>query len=283
MSAFRLLLLLFLWPLLCTCVQQQMRAQVRESRVVVLDIGHWYKPGLGGQGARTPDARYGAIEECEFWYRYVIYTKRVIEQAGYEVRICNRADIPTDAKLAKAAQEAGVHHVKTPLPNAVYRSKQHPRRIAVGMLSVNWALDQKPACVVFLHHNSRTDNWQVYTKGAMYCNAEGTSLAEALAAEMNTRIFDHGMPNHGEPCGIIIRNDGRRGGGDWLNACNESYVPAVITESAFLSNPEHAAFLGKHANAVRYAETVGRGIVTYLHTRNRRGEIKKPLDSYPRG
>lgn len=283
MTAFRLFLLFLLMPLLCTCMQQQMRAQVRDSRIVVLDIGHWYKPGLGGQGARTPDARYGAIEECEFWYRYAIYTKRVIEQAGYEVRICNRADMPADAALAKAAREAGVHHVKTPEPGAIYRSTQHPHRIAVGMLSVNWALDQKPACVVFLHHNSRTDDWQVYTKGAMYCNSVGTSLAEALAAEMNASIFDHGMPNHGESCGIIIRDNGRRGGGDWLNACNESYVPAVITESAFLSNPEHAAFLGKHANAVRYAEAIGRGIVNHLNTRGTKQELRRNADTYPRG
>lgn len=283
MSAFRLLLLFLLLPLLCTCTQQRLRAQVRESSIVVLDIGHWYKPGLGGQGARTPDARYGAIEECDFWYRYAIYTKRIIEQAGYEVRICNRADEPTDAKLAQAARAAGVHHVKSPEPTGIYRSKYHPNRMAVGMLSADWALDQRPACVVFLHHNSRTDDWQVYTKGAMYCNAVGTSLAEAMAAEMNASIFDHGMPNHGEPCGVIIRDNGRRGGGDWLNTCNESYVPAVITEAAFLSNPEHAAFLGKHANAVRYAEAIGRGIVTYLNTRGTGKEIRQSADHYPRG
>lgn len=283
MTAFRFLLLFLLMPLLCTCMQQRMRAQVRDSRVVVLDIGHWYKPGLGGQGARTPDARYGAIEECDFWYRYAIYTKRVIEQAGYEVRLCNRADVPSDPVLAKAAQEAGVYHVKSSEPNAIYRNNYHPHRIAVGMLSVNWAMNQRPACVVFLHHNSRTDDWQVYTKGAMYCNAVGTSLAESMAAEMNASIFDHGMPNHGEPCGVIIRDNGRRGGGDWLNACNESYIPAVITESAFLSNPEHAAFLGKRANAIRYAEAVGRGIVHYLNTRGTKQELRHPADSYPRG
>lgn len=274
---------MLLMPLLCTCMQQRLRAQVRDSRVVVLDIGHWYKPGLGGQGARTPDARHGAIEECDFWYRYAIYTKRVIERAGYEVRLCNRADVPSDPVLAKAAQEAGVHHVKSPEPNAIYRSTHHPHRIAVGMLSVNWALNQQPACVVFLHHNSRTDNWQVYTKGAMYCNVEGTSLAESMAEEMNASIFDHGMPNHNDRCGVIIRDNGRRGGGDWLNACNESYVPAVITEAAFLSNPEHAAFLGKRANAIRYAESVGRGIVHYLNARGTKKEIRKGAETYPRG
>lgn len=269
--------------LLCGCTAQRLRAQARDSRLVVLDIGHWYKPGLGGQGARTPDARYGAIEECEFWYRYAPYTKKIIEQAGYEVRLCNRADTPTDTTLAKTAREAGVHQVKTPEPNAIYRSKHHPQRIAVGMLSVNWALDQQPACVVFLHHNSRTEHWQVYTQGAMYCNATGTPLAETLAAEINTSIFDHGMPNHGDSCRVIIRDNGRRGGGDWLNACNEHYVPAVITEAAFLSNPEHAAYLGKHTNAIRYAEAIGRGIVNYLNTRGTRQEKRHPAGNYPRG
>ncbi|MGN0828263.1 MAG: N-acetylmuramoyl-L-alanine amidase [Akkermansia sp.] len=265
----RFLLFLLLPLLLGGCVQQQMRAQVRHSRVVVLDIGHWYKPGAGGQGARTPDARYGALEECEFWYRYCLYTKRVIEAAGYEVRICNRAALPTDPALRRAAETAQVHQVNTPEPGAIYRSKHHPKRMAVGMLSADWALDQNPACVVFLHHNSNSERWQVYNKGAMYCNAEGAALAFALAAEIDRSIFKGSPPmeNHGEPCGVILRNDGRRGGGDWLNTCNESYVPAVITEAAFLSNPEHARFLGSRQGAIRYAEAVGRGIVNYLNAR----------------
>ena len=251
----------------CSCTEMRMRAQVRESRTVVLDIGHYYHPERGGQGARTPDARYGNIEECEFWYRYARYTKAVIEQAGYTCLICNRGSMPKNAALAAAAKAAGVHHVNTPEPTAVYRSRHHSNRMAVGMLSADYALDQKPAAVVFLHHNSMTDDWQVYNKGAMYCNNEGLDLAFAMRKVMNSRIFDHGMPNHGVPCEVIIRNDGRRGGGDWLNTCNESYVPAVITEAAFLSNPEHAEFLSKHANAVRYAEAVGQGIVNYLNAR----------------
>ena len=76
-----------------------------------------------------------------------------------------------------------------------------------------------------------------------------------------------GMPNHGLPCGVILRNDGRKGGGDWLNACNDSYVPAIITEATFLSNPEHARFLGKEKNAIRYAEAIGHGVVNYLKAR----------------
>lgn len=250
------------------CQQQMMQAQVRNSRIVVLDIGHYYHPQRGGQGARTPDKRYGNIEECEFWYRYVGYTARIIEQAGYQCRICCRGSLPTDKKLAEIAIREGVHHVNTPEPNAIYRSKHHPHRMAVGMLSTNYALDQKPAAVIYLHHNSMTPHWKVYNKGAIYCNATGQELGISVADVITRTIYDQGgMPNNGIPCDIILRNDGRRGGGDWLNACNESYVPAIITEATFLSNPEHARFLGKEANAIRYAEAIGHGVVNFLNAR----------------
>ncbi len=266
----KLFLILLLIPLLLFtgCTQQMMRAQVRESKVVVLDIGHYYHPERGGQGARTPDKRYGSIEECEFWYRYVGYTAKVIRDAGYECRICCRGSLPTDKQLAEIARREKVHHVNTPEPTAIYRSKHHPHRMAVGMLSTNYALDQNPAAVVYLHHNSMTARWMVYNKGAIYCNEEGTGLGLAVADIITNTIYDQGgMPNHGVRCGVIIRDNGRKGGGDWLNACNESYVPAIITEATFLSNPEHARFLGKEKNAIRYAETIGRGVVNFLNAR----------------
>ena len=266
----KLFLILLLIPLLLFtgCTQQMMRAQVRESKVVVLDIGHYYHSERGGQGARTPDKRYGSIEECEFWYRYAGYTARVIRNAGYECRICCRGSMPTDKKLAEIARREQVHHVNTPEPTAIYRSKHHPHRMAVGMLSTNYALDQNPAAVVYLHHNSMTARWMVYNKGAIYCNEEGTGLGLAVADIITNTIYDQGgMPNHGVRCGVIIRDNGRKGGGDWLNACNESCVPAIITEATFLSNPEHARFLGKEKNAIRYAETIGRGVVNFLNAR----------------
>ena len=48
----KILHILLLLPLLVItgCTQQMMRAQVRESRLVVLDIGHYYHPERGGQG-----------------------------------------------------------------------------------------------------------------------------------------------------------------------------------------------------------------------------------------
>lgn len=266
----KLFLFLLVLPLLLLtgCTQQMMQAQVRDSKVVVLDIGHYYHPVRGGQGARTPDNRYGRIEECEYWYRYVEHTARVIEQAGYQCRICCRGSLPTDKELAAIAIRNGVFHVNTPEPNAIYRSKHHPHRMAVGMLSTNYAIDQKPAAVIYLHHNSMTPQWMVYNKGAIYCNETGGDLGIAVAQVITDTIYDQGgMPNNGVPCSIILRNDGRKGGGDWLNACNESYIPAIITEATFLSNPEHAKFLAQEENAIRYAEAIGRGVVNFLNAR----------------
>lgn len=249
------------------CTQMTAQRQVRRSELVVLDIGHYYEPSRGGQGARTPDSRYGSMEECEFWYRYAGEVKREVEKAGFTCVVCNRGARPTDASLAAAAERAGVVQVNSPQPTAIYRSKHHPNRMAVGMLSVNYALDCKPGCVVFLHHNSNSDTWRVYNKGAFYTNECGGKLGVAMAETMNAELLDKGLPNHGVPCGVVIRTDGRRGGGDWLNACNESYVPAAITEVAFLSNPEHARFLSSPENARRYARTIGRGIVRYMRER----------------
>ncbi len=254
--------------LLGSCMQQQMQRQARNSQVVVLDIGHYYHPERGGQGARTPDARHGKVEECDFWYRYCIYTKRVIEKAGYRCIICNRGALPTNPELAAAAKEAGVVQINTPQPAAIYRSRHHSKRMAVGMLSADYALDCKPGAVVFLHHNSVSNGWREdYDKGAIYCNEVGVPLAQSLAWVMNRDILDHGMPNGGQPCGVIIRNDGRKGGGDWLNTCNESWVPAAITEVAVLSNPKHARYLSQKQNAIDFAEAVGRGIVDFMKSR----------------
>ncbi len=259
--------------LLCTlmlgsCMQQQMQRQARNSRVVVLDIGHYYHPERGGQGARTPDARHGKVEECDWWYRYVIHTKKVIEQAGYECIVCNRGAAPTAPELAAAGKRAGVVQLNSPKPTAIYRSRHHKERMAVGMLSADYALDCKPGAVVFLHHNSVSHTWREdYDKGAIYCNEAGIPLAQSLAWVMNRDILDHGMPNGGEPCGVIIRNDGRKGGGDWLNTCNDSCVPAAITEVAVLSTPKHAQFLSKKQNAIAFAEAVGRGIVEFMQNR----------------
>ena len=140
----RFLIAALVWALAAQCAQQQMQRQVRESRTVVLDIGHYYAPGRGGQGARTPDASQGgALEECEFWYKYAGDVKNVIERAGYKCIVINRGDTPTDPALAKEAKRIGVIQVKTPQPAAVYLSRHHPKRMAVGILSADRAPQQR--------------------------------------------------------------------------------------------------------------------------------------------
>lgn len=264
----RFLIAALVWALAAQCAQQQMQRQVRESRTVVLDIGHYYAPGRGGQGARTPDASQGgALEECEFWYKYAGDVKNVIERAGYKCIVINRGDTPTDPALAKEAKRIGVIQVKTPQPAAVYLSRHHPKRMAVGILSADRALDCKPAAVIFLHLNSDSDSWRISNKGAFYCNPVGVTLATTMADTMNRRIFNCGLPNHGIPCGVVVRTDGHKGGGDWLNTCNDSFVPAAITEAVFLSNPEHARYLNAPANARQFARAIGEGIVRYLEGR----------------
>lgn len=269
-KAIHFMLALFCVLLCSKCTQQMMRRQALESNTVVLDIGHYYAPGKGGQGARTPDASQGAqLEECEFWYRYAHVVKQVVEQAGYHCVVCNRGDIPTDPTLAEYARQTGVVQIKTPIPTAVYRSNHHSNRMAVGILSADYALDCKPGVVVFLHLNSESDSWLISNKGAFYCNPVGIQLATTMADTMNRRVFNRGLPNHGVPCGVVVRTDGHKGGGDWLNTCNDSLVPAVITEVAFLSNPEHAHYLSKSANANRFAHAIGEGIVRFMQQRKR--------------
>lgn len=253
--------------LLNSCVAQRMRAQARHSQVVVLDIGHFADPTGKGVGARTPDKRYGYMDETVFWNTYAIYTKQILELNGYTCIITNRGAMPQDKALAAAAKKAGVIHLNTPQPDKPYRSRYHPKRVATGMLPVDYGLDQRPACLVFLHLNSSASTWQDVHAGAFFTNAEGEHLSTCMAEVMNETILNHGMPNGGKGCKVVIRNDGRLGGGDWLNACNDSYVPASIVEVAFLNNPAHVKYLHQSKNAVLFAQAVGLGILKHLQTR----------------
>lgn len=262
-----IIIVIIICILMSSCTQMRLRAQARNSQLVVLDIGHYDSASKGGNGARTPDKRYGYMDEAQFWYSYVIYTKQVIEAAGYTCIITNRGAEPVDKKMAASGRQAGVIQINSPVVTGAYRSTQHPKRVAVGMLSVNYALDQKPACVVFLHHNSNSSNWRKTTTSAFYTNKEGVTLSQWMASVMTGKLLNSRMPNSGAACGIVIREDGRKGGGDWLNACNDHCVPAAITEVAYLNNPEHVQFLMKPANAIFFAQCVGEGIVKHLQNR----------------
>ncbi len=230
---------------------------------VVLDIGHC----VGAGGARTPRAVNGKrLQELDWWYEYVGYTKKVIEDAGYKVYVCNRGDEPEREPLATWAEQADVDHLGEPDTGHRYPSDYYGDRVASGMVSADYAISRKASCAVFLHHNSER-GWRRRggSKSLIICNRyNGGRLAECLASALNTKVLNHGMPNGGIECKVQVRcKDATRAAG-WMNACDDSGIPAAVVEAAFLNNRRHALYLSNPATARHYAETIGHGIVNYL-------------------
>lgn len=239
------------------------------SGVVVLDIGHY----IGAEGARTPGPVGGKIlSECPFWYQYAGEVKRVVEAAGYRCVITNRGHAPTQEPLATYARQARVVHLRHPDTGGLrYPSRYHPDRVASGIVSADYAIYRRAACAVFLHHNSAGRGWKTGgSPSIIICNKyNGLPLAKALCHALNSEILDHGMPNAGRPCRPVVRSvDADRSAG-WLNACDDSGIPAAVIEAAFLNNRAHAAFLAQDACARRYAQAIGHGIVRYLRQQGR--------------
>ncbi len=165
---------------------------------------------------------------------------------------------------------------------ARYPSHYHPDRVASGMVSADYAIYRKAACVVFLHHNSSGGWTSGGSPSMILCNKyNGRPLADAIGRVMEREILDHGMANGGRGCRTVVRSvDADRAAG-WLNACDDSGIPAAVIEVAYLNNRAHAAFLADDANARRYAQAVGRGIVEYLRAhgnspRHRRADENAP-------
>lgn len=231
---------------------------------VVLDIGHC----VGAEGARAPRAVNGKyLQELDWWYRYVYYTKKVIEDAGYEVLVVNRGDEPQSAPLREYAQLADVHHCEQE-SRARMPSEYFPDRVAGGMASADYAIENEASCAVFLHHNS-SRGWR--RKGGsnslIICNKyNGSRLAECLASTLEKEVLNKGMPNGGIGCRVQVRSvDAQRAAG-WMNVCDDAGIPAAVVEAAFLNNRQHVLYLSEEANARHYAEAVGRGVVKYLKT-----------------
>ncbi len=207
------------------------------------------------------------FSEAAFWYEYAPYVKQVIERAGYRCTICNRGYLPEEEPLRSYAKQAGViHHRRPDLGGARRASQYHPDRVASGIISADYAVWRKAACMVFLHHNSSSRRWRRGSSASvvLYNRHNGRQLADCIAKRMERDILNHGMDNGGVGCRITPRyKDAARGAG-WLNTCDDSGIPAAILEVAFLNNRKHAAYLVKDANARRYAEAVGQGIVDYM-------------------
>lgn len=239
-----------------------------DGGVVVLDIGHF----IGSEGARTPGAVNGrVIRECSFWYQYAGEVKKVVEAAGYPCVITNRGNAPTQEPLAGYARRARVVQLRRPDVNAQrYPSHYHPDRVASGIVSADYAIYRRAACIVFLHHNSGGRRW---TSGGspsiILCNKyNGMPLAKDICASLNEEILNHSLPNGGRSCRPAVRSvDADRSAG-WLNACDDSGIPAAVIEALFLNNRLHANYLSQDANAREYAWAIGHGIVRFMRRRS---------------
>lgn len=258
----RHLLLYIIFPLLCSWVQMLHAG----SRPVVLDIGHF----IGSGGAVMPAAINGKrIGECSFWYQYSYDVKKAIEEGGYKCIVTNRGNAPTTEPLMSYAKRAGVVQLNHPDVNAErYPSKYHPDRVASGIVSSDFAISKDAACIVFLHHNSTAHRWTrgpSATRSLILCNRyNGHTLAETLCQVLNEEILNKLIPNGGMLCQVEERYvDADRSAG-WLNACDDSGIPAVVIEATYLNNRDHAAFLVQDANARLYARTIGKAVVRYL-------------------
>lgn len=231
-------------------------------QLVVLDIGHRF----GDEGAVSPRAVEGRrLKETSFWYEYCYYTKRVIEDAGYRCIVCNRGDEPTDPRMQAFAKRANVVHLHQKQKSGRYASTVHPDRFAAGQVSADFAIRQGAACAVFLHHNG-LDDWSTRGENSsvLYNQYNGRQLADCLCAALNAEVLNHGMDNKGKPCTPSVRRKAAAPSAGWMNACDDSGIPAAVIEAAYLSNANHVAYLVNDANARKYAECIGRGIVSFL-------------------
>lgn len=232
------------------------------TTAVVLDIGHTAEH----PGARTPGKVRGKrISECEFWYEYAHYTKKVIEDAGYEVLVVNRGEEPEREPLRSYAERADVYHCEQESRGRM-PSEFFPDRVGSGIAGADYAIENEASCAIFLHHNSAR-GWRRRggSKSLIICNKyNGGRLARTLADTLEQEVLNHGMPNGGIGCQVQVRSVDAQRSASWMNACDDAGIPAAVVEAAFLNNREHVKYLSHDETARHYAETVGRGVVNYL-------------------
>lgn len=256
--------------LLCCTSMGDPKDGAKKQPTVVLDIGH-YVDGGKGTGARGKTAKGEVIEETEFWYMNVGYIYAVIKKSGYNCLVINRGNKPEDKKFMELAKDVPIIHLGKPDTHDKrgvpirYPSKYFADFIGAGMICADYAIEQKTACVIFLHHNSITPNTNVFSSTLFYGKLHGAKLAESMAGAINAEVLAgaNPMPNGGKSCKTAVRAHPQMGGG-WLSACDASKIPAVVVEATVLSTPAHVEWLSNKDNAKRYAETLGRGIVRFM-------------------
>ena len=232
--------------------------------LVILDIGHSTKE----RGASSPD---GKLTETAFWYKNAGEVKRVIEKAGYRCIVCNRGNAPTQEPLASYAKAAGVVHLNKPDKGGVrYPSKYYPERIGAGMVSADYGIEQRPACMVFLHLNSTSGWMKAPIPGLIiHSRVHSKALGEALQRAFNTELFEQagGVSNGGKGCRTIIRYRKEDTAAGWLNALDDAGIPSAVIEALYVNNRTHATYLLTDAGGTKVAQTVAHGILAWLKAR----------------
>lgn len=248
--------------LLCAAILCLPQLMAEAVRPVVIDIGHQYT----ASGAESPD---GKINEYAFWARYAIEVRKEVEAAGYPCILINRSEAPQKEPLATYNKESGVIHLNKPDKNAKrYPSTHHPEHIGAGMISADYAIDQKACCAVFLHLNSVGSKWSdTPPTGLIICNkTHGHPLAEAVCSAMESDILDQpgGMPNAKKGIKVMPRHIGSQSGAGWMNTLDAEKIPAIIFEAVYVNNRGHVKFISDDANARKLARTIGKGVVNWL-------------------
>ncbi len=261
----RILILILLFGGVLFAQSQVQNVNALRGGTVVLDIGHF----MGGEGASAPQAVNGVVlRECEFWYRYAGVVKQVVERAGWRCVITNRGFAPTREPFASIAKRSGVLQLQKPDAGGKRTpSRYHPDRVGSGMVSADYAIWKRAACIIFLHLNSTGSRWTSGGRSIILCNHfNGHGLANSICNALNNEVLNHGMPNGGRGCSVEERRvDADRSAG-WLNACDDSGIPAVVVEAAFVNNRAHAEYLTRDAGARAFAQAIGHGVVNFLRS-----------------
>lgn len=250
-----------LFFLLCLLMYLLPTSDANDS--VILDIGH----SMQSPGAVSPD---GKLSECTFWYKYAGEVKRVIEAAGYKCIVCNRSSAPTREPYASVAERVGVVHLNKPDTGIRYPSVYFPDRIGAGMVSADFGIEKKPACMVFLHLNSTSGWLKSPVPGLIIHNrVYGKALGESLQQAFTQELFDRpgGVSNGGKGCRTIIRYRKEETASGWLNALDDAGIPAAVIEALYVNNRAHVAFLLTDAGAKKVAQTVAHGIINWMNSR----------------
>ncbi len=265
------LLALLLGLVLCThCTQERVERQILESRLVVLILPQFDVASQIGNSLQTPDDKHGFMDEFAFWYEYSYYIKKSIEEAGYECIIVNHGAIPNDTRLLPYSKLSDIVHLQVTAPEKPAKSTHHSKLSAIGMSSINYALTQEPACILILrHHEYEKDaGWATNQHSTIFCNSFGGALSGYITRALNRRLMNNALPNRGNSCAIVRRENPNLRDSALLASCDKSFIPAAIPAVVFLNNEAHVSFISQHQNAIYFAQCIAQGIVNYMQSRS---------------